>query len=369
VTTERKTPLYDLHVAAQARLIDFGGFAMPVSYKSGVIKEHKAVREAAGIFDVSHMGEFVIQGERAREAVQRMVTGDIGGMATGVALYTVMCYPHGGIVDDLIVYKQSDSSFFLIVNASNREKDLAWIREHVGSMVDIRDESDETSLIAVQGPHAVATVSGLADIDLAALPRFHHTRCQVAGGPCLVARTGYTGEDGFEIACPNEHAVALWQAICDAGADVGLIPCGLGARDTLRLEARLSLYGNDIDETTSPYEAGLGWVVKLDAGSFIGHDVLAAQKRDGVKRKLVGFKTEERGIPRAGYSIVDRGASGDQVIGKVTSGNSGITVGGAIGLGYVPIELSNPGTTITIDCRGRDVSATVVKGPFYKRSE
>ena len=291
MTTELKTPLYDLHVAANARLIDFGGFAMPVQYKTGVIKEHKAVRESAGIFDVSHMGEFVVRGAKAGEAIQRVVTGNVGKLEPGVALYTVMCYPDGGIVDDLIVYKESDTDFYLIVNASNRTKDLDWIRDNVGDLAEITDESDDTALMAVQGPQAVATVDGLSDTDLSALPRFHHVRCQVAGASALVARTGYTGEYGFEIACPNGEAAALWQAICEAGGDAGLIPCGLGARDTLRLEARLSLYGNDIDKTTSPYEAGLGWVVKLDAGPFIGHDVLAKQKQDGVSRKLVGFKT------------------------------------------------------------------------------
>jgi len=302
--------------------------------------------------------------------MQHLITGDAEGLRPGAALYTFLLIPSGGIVDDLIVYREAEHRYFVIVNAANRRKDLEWMRQNAGEGVTINDESDDTALMAVQGPRAVDTVAGLSDVPLADLPRFHHVRCQVAGVSTLVARTGYTGEDGFEIACANEVAPQLWSAILEAGAASGLIPCGLGARDTLRLEARLSLYGNDIDETTSPYEAGLGWAVKLDSGDFIGRQALPEQKANGLKRKLVGFKTTERGIPRAGYAIVDRSKeAGSQEIGRVTSGNSGITVGGAIGLGYVPIEYSEPGSNLVIDCRGRDVAATVVKGPFYRRSE
>ena len=229
MTTEMRTPLYDVHKAAGAKLIDFGGFAMPVQYNSGVIKEHKAVRSAAGIFDVSHMGECVISGAESAAAVQRLVTGNVGKLESGAALYTVMCYPDGGSVDDLIVYKESDTRFYVIINASNRDKDLAWIREHVGSMAEVADESDDTALVAVQGPKAVGIVDGLSTESLASLPRFRHVRCDVAGVPCLVARTGYTGEDGFELACPSSGVVALWNAITSAGADAGLArPCGNG---------------------------------------------------------------------------------------------------------------------------------------------
>jgi len=232
------------------------------------------------------------------------------------------------------------------------------------------DESAETALIAVQGPAAVALCAGLADTDLAAVERFHFARCRLAGVPCLAARTGYTGEDGFELACPAGRAADLWTGLLAGGAGAGVRPIGLGARDTLRLEARLCLYGNDIDETTSPLEAGLGWVVKLDAGDFIGRDALARQKAEGVRRSLVGFRIEGRGVARHDYAIVDRalhGAGADQVIGRVTSGTTGITVGAAIGLGYVPVRASTPGAAITIDCRGKDVTAHVVKGPFYQR--
>ena len=252
----------------------------------------------------------------------------------------------------------------IIVNASNTPKDLAWIREHAGG-ADVVDESAATGLIAVQGPQAVPLLAGLAEgADLAAVKRFHFARCRVAGVPVLAARTGYTGEDGFELACPADQTAALWRALLAAG----LAPIGLGARDTLRLEARLSLYGNDIDETTTPYEAGLGWVVKPDAKDFIGKEALLRQKAEGLRRTLVGFRIDGRGIARHDYPIVDRALTGDaQVIGRVTSGTTGITVGGAIGLGYVPASRGAPGTQLTIDCRGKDVAATVVKGPFYQR--
>ncbi len=368
-TPLRRTPLYQAHKALGARLIEFGGWDMPVQYKPGLVKEHKAVRSTVGMFDVSHMGEAILAGPRAAEAVQRLVTGNVGKMADGAAMYTVMCYEHGGIVDDCIVYRRAADDYLIILNASNVAKDLAWIRDNTQSRygVEIRDESDATALIAVQGPRAVALVAGLAQGDLAATKPFCFAITEVAGVPCMAARTGYTGEDGFEMACPAERAEALWNAVLEAGGD-DILPCGLGARDTLRLEARLSLYGNDIDETTSPYEAGLGWVVKPDAGDFIGKEAILAAKAAGLSRKLVGFVVSGRGIPRSGYPIVDRRREGDPVVGNVTSGTKGISVDGAIGLGYVPKALSKTGTEITIDCRGKDVVATVVKGKFYQRS-
>src|SRR5688500_1840163 len=344
-------------------MVELGGWHMPLQYQ-GIIAEHRAVRAAGGLFDVSHMGEVSLRGPRAAAAVQRLVTNDAGKLTDGAAMYTVMCLPAGGIVDDCIVYRRAADDYMIIVNASNQPKDLAWIREHAGG-AEVVDESAETGLIAVQGPTVVALLAGMAEgADLPAVKRFHFARCRVAGVPVLAARTGYTGEDGFELACPADQAVALWRALVGAG----LAPIGLGARDTLRLEARLSLYGNDIDETTTPYEAGLGWVVKPDAKDFIGKDALLRQKAEGLRRTLVGFRIEGRGIARHDYPIVDRARpDGAQVIGKVTSGTTGITVGGAIGLGYVPTELGAPGTQLTIDCRGKDVAATVVKGPFYQR--
>jgi aminomethyltransferase len=362
----RRTPLWQVHKDAGARLIDFGGWDMPVQYPAGTIKEHKTVREAVGLFDVSHMGEAWLRGDRAREAVDRLTTNAVGAAKDGKAVYTLLCRPDGGIVDDCIFYKKTDREFFVIVNASNTAKDLAWMREQVGGTVDIEDVSDRTALIAVQGPKAVAMVDGLAGGGLAAMPSFSHTEATVAGVRCQVARTGYTGEDGFELACADADAVRLWQALMAAAAPLGGLPIGLGARDTLRLEAKLPLYGNDIDDTTTPLEAGLGWAVKLDKGEFLGRDVLVAQKAAGVTRSLVGFRVdaEARAIPRHGYDILD-GAGAR--IGAVTSGGPGIVAGGAIGMGYVPVALAKEGTALTIDCRGRHAPARVVAGKFYKR--
>jgi len=367
-STLRRTPLHAAHVAAGARLIDFGGWDMPVQYKAGTIKEHKAVREALGLFDVSHMGEAVIRGPRATEAVQRLTTNDVGGVPNGKAVYTLLCRPDGGIVDDCIFYKRAEDEYFVIVNASNTAKDLSWIRDAVGGIVDIDDKSDETGLIAVQGPRAIATVNALTTDDVAGMSSFTFLDTVIAGVKCMAARTGYTGEDGVELACASVDAPRLWDALLEAATPHGGMPIGLGARDTLRLEAKLPLYGNDLDDTTSPLEAQLGWAVKLGKGDFLGRDALVAQKQAGITRQLVGFRIDERAIARHGYAVVDRGrAEGEQAIGVVTSGGPGISVAGAIGLAYVPPSLAAAGTTITIDCRGKDVAATVVKGKFYQR--
>ncbi|HUQ08011.1 MAG TPA: glycine cleavage system aminomethyltransferase GcvT [Kofleriaceae bacterium] len=370
----QRTPLYDAHKALGARMIDFGGWDMPVSYPAGTIKEHKAVRESAGLFDVSHMGEAWIRGPRATEAVQKLTTNDVGGAASGKAVYTLLCRPDGGIVDDCIFYKRSATEYFVIVNASNTAKDLAWMREQIGpygSGVDLEDVSAATALIAVQGPRAVALVDNLAGGrgDLSAMPTFTFADANVAGAACVAARTGYTGEDGFELACANEDAPRIWSALLEAGSENGVLACGLGARDSLRLESKLPLYGNDLDDTTSPLEAGLGWAVKLEKGDFLGRDVLVRQKAEGLRRTLVGFRIDDRAIARHGYSVVDRALpTGEQVIGTVTSGGPGISVPGSIGLAYVPPSAATPGSTLTIDCRGKDIAATVVKGKFYSRS-
>lgn len=366
-TSLTRTPLYEAHKRSGARLIDFGGWEMPVQYKLGILKEHKAVREQVGLFDVCHMGEVSLRGAKAGAAVQKLVTGDTSKLDDGAALYTLMCLESGGIVDDCIVYRRADDDFLIILNAANRPKDLAWIREHAEG-AEIVDESDDTGLIAVQGPHAVELVHSLSPAQLNEVGRFRFEVAEVAGVRCMVARTGYTGEDGFELACPAVDTERLWDALLEKGEAQGVQPIGLGARDTLRLEAKLSLYGNDIDESTTPYEACLGWAVKLDSGPFIGSEALAKQKAEGVTRKLVGFTLEGRGFARHGYSIVDRDREGDQELGKVTSGTKGPTVDKAIGLGYVPTEYAKSGTHFTVDCRGKDISATVHKGPFYKRS-
>ena len=353
-------------------MIDFGGWDMPVSYKAGTIKEHRAVRESVGLFDVSHMGEAYLRKPKARAVVDRLTSNAVAAAPAGKAVYTLLCRPDGGIVDDCIFYKKSDEEFFVIVNASNTAKDLAWLRDHAGGDCDIDDASERTALIAVQGPAAVAMVDQLASTSLATMPSFTWTDAQIAGAPCMVARTGYTGEDGFELACENEYAPALWAALLEAATPLGGLPIGLGARDTLRLEAKLPLYGNDLDDTTSPLEAGLGWAVKLEGRDFIGADALRAQQAEGLKRKLVGFRVsdEVKAIARHGYAVVDRslpGAGAEQIIGQVTSGGPGVVVGGAIGLAYVPVAKAATGTAITIDCRGKDVPAAVVAGKFYKR--
>jgi aminomethyltransferase len=365
----RTTPLYEAHRRLGAKLIDFGGWMMPVNYPAGILEEHKATRSAVGVFDVSHMGEVHFRGPRAAEAVQRLVTNDVGKLTDGRAMYTVACHPTGGIVDDLIVYRVRPDHFLIVVNASNIEKDVAHFTSNVGTWCELRNASDETALIAFQGPRAEAALQGLTQTPLASLKPFHFVPdARVAGRAAWIARTGYTGEDGFEIFCAAGDAEALWTALLEAADKVGGKPVGLGARDTLRLEARLSLYGNDLNDETTPLEAGLGWVVKLDAGDFIGREALLRQREHGVGRKLVGFVMLGRGTARHGYPI--HGGSPEapgERIGEVTSGTVGPTVGKNIGLGYVPAGRAEPGGRLVVDCRGKMTEAEIVKGPFYKR--
>jgi glycine cleavage system T protein (aminomethyltransferase) len=360
----RKTPLWDAHKQLGARLIDFGGWDMPVSYPAGTIKEHKAVREAVGLFDVSHMGEVFLRGPAAGATVDRLCTNAVAAAPVGKAVYTLLCRPSGGVVDDCIFYKRADDDYMVIVNASNTAKDVEWFREHASSDCDVVDVSDDMALIAVQGPKAIAMVDRLANGRLGGMTSFTFGDTEVAGIACTAARTGYTGEDGFELACANRDAPALWAALLDAATPLGGLPVGLGARDTLRLEAKLPLYGNDLDDDHTPLEAGLGWAVKLGR-EFIGARALADQKAEGLARQLVGFTIaeSERAIARHGYAVVLDKAP----IGIVTSGGPGIMVGGSIGLAYVPSAYAATGTKLTIDCRGKDVPATVVAGKFYKR--
>jgi aminomethyltransferase len=365
-TPPRRTPLYEAHKRLGAKLIDFGGWMMPVSY-AGIVEEHRATRTAVGVFDVSHMGEIHFRGPRAREAVQRLVANDVGQLTDGRALYTVACHDNGGIVDDLIVYRIGAQHLMAVVNASNIAKDYAWFSDNVGSVCDLTNESDETALLAFQGPQAQRALAALTTAPLATLPRMAFLGgVNLAGRPVTIARTGYTGEDGFEIFCAPSDAPLLWQALLDAAGTRGGQPVGLGARDTLRLEARLPLYGNDLDDTTTPIEAGLAWTVKLDAGNFIGHDALATQKAEGPLRKLAGFVMQGRGIARHGYPILAPGQGSP--VGTVTSGSYCPTVDKNVGLGYVPASLAEPGQRLEIDCRGRRVEAEVVKGPFYRRT-
>ncbi|MCK6550439.1 glycine cleavage system aminomethyltransferase GcvT [Myxococcota bacterium] len=365
MTEPKKTPLYDVHVAAGARIVPFAGYSMPVQY-SGVIEEHETVRKNVGLFDVSHMGEVEIRGPRALEVANRIISNDVERIVDGQALYTVMCKPDAGIVDDLVVYRMSAEHVFICVNASNREKDFAWIAAQAGGDAEVVDSSDDYAQIAVQGPKALELVERLADVPVRHLKSYTFTKGHVAGQDAIISRTGYTGEDGFELYVPSSGGAAVWTALMEKGADLGVKPAGLGARDSLRLEMRFALYGNDIDETTNPIEAGLGWVVKLDKKSdFVAKDVLTKIKAAGPARKLVGFEMVDRGIARHGYPVVD-GAG--QKVGVVTSGTHGPSVNKAIGMAYVPAAMAELGTTIAIDIRGKPTKAVVAKTPFYKRA-
>jgi len=342
---------------------------MPIQYE-GIVKEHRAVRERAGLFDVSHMGELEVRGADALAQVDALVTNSLGSLESGQALYTVCCNERGTILDDLIVYRRAEDHLLIVCNAGNREKISAHMREAIeaaaagGAACRFEDISDRTALIALQGPAAPSVLRAAGGSSAAELGFFRLMEAQVGGVSCVVARTGYTGEDGFELFCANEDAVRLWRSLLGADPSLGVVPVGLGARDTLRLEARLSLYGNDIDESTNPYEAGLGWVVKLEAGPFVGRDALRAVKESGPERRLVGFEMIGRGIARHGYPIVD--AEGVQ-IGEVTSGSPAPTLGKNIGLGYVPRSQSKVGTRLGILIRDKRVEAQIVKTPFYKR--
>jgi aminomethyltransferase len=351
-----------VHVAAGARIVEFGGWEMPVQY-SGIVEEHRAVRSAAGLFDVSHMGEVEVAGPNALESVQRLITNDAAKLAVGQGLYSPMCTPSGGIIDDLTVFRLGEARFLFIVNAATTPKDLAWIAEHVRG-ARINDRSSELALLALQGPRAQAILQRLTQADLSSLRFFSIAAdVEVAGVRCFISRTGYTGEDGFEIAPPWREAPRVWGELMESGRSEGLVPVGLGARDTLRLEAGLMLYGNDIDETTSPLEAPLAWTVKFDKGAFIGYESLRMQKDQGVSRKLVGFEMAERAIPRHGYRLL----AADEDIGQVTSGTYAPWLNKSVGMGYVAKSFARTGTPIDVEVRGKAARATVTKLPFYKR--
>jgi aminomethyltransferase len=363
----KRTPLYEEHQRAGARIVPFAGWEMPVQY-AGISAEHQAVRTRAGLFDVSHMGELELTGPGAAALVDRLVTNDLGRVADGQAMYTVCCNERGTILDDLIVYKWSDSDVLVVCNASNRDKISRHFAEAAArSGVAFRDATEETALIALQGPRALELL-GKAEPSLANLANelgaFRLRRASVGGVETAIARTGYTGEDGVELFSAWSDAPALWRRLLEAGQEAPVQPAGLGARDTLRLEARLALYGNDIDETTNPIEAGLGWTVKLDKADFVGKAALEKIKAEGPSRKLVGFEMTGRGVARHGYPLLDR--DGNQV-GVCTSGAPSPTLGKNIGLGYVPAGMSEVGSAVLVDCRGRKVEAVVVKTPFYKR--
>ena len=360
MTTLLHTPLHSAHLESSAKMVDFGGWHMPVQYE-GILAEHKAVREKMGMFDVSHMGEIDFRGPKAIHAMQKLITNDPGKLTDGRALYTAICYPDGGIVDDCIVYRFSSEHFRIVVNASNIDKDDAFFREHAGKICPIENNSDKFALIAVQGPQTRDLVAKLAGPQTLDIPAFGFASMNLSGTEVVAARTGYTGEDGYELFVPSDNAQTVWKVL----RENGVTPCGLGARDTLRLEAKLCLYGNDIDANTNPYEACLGWVVKLDHGDFVGREALVKIKEQGPKRKLIGFRILGRGIARPGAEVLDEN---DNRIGSVTSGSVAPTVGGAVGMGYVESHHTSPHTKIKINHRGKSLEAEVVKGPFYNRS-
>lgn len=358
--TLKRTPLYDRHLARGAKMVAFAGYEMPIQY-AGIVSEHRAVREKAGLFDLSHMGEFYFTGSGAGDAIDRLVSSDIAGLAVGQARYGLLTNEKGTIVDDVIVYRLAPDRWMMVVNAANITKDAAHVRAHVAHGVRFDDGSDQTALIAIQGPKAEAILARLAP-GVRGLVPFGVIDAKVAGGDAVIARTGYTGEDGFEVFVRNELAAKVWDALLDAGRDDGVAPIGLGARDTLRLESRFSLYGNEIDETTGPIEAGLGWTCKLDK-DFLGRDVIAKAKEAGPTRRIAGLVVDG-GVARHGYPVVSDGRE----VGTVTSGTFGPTVGKNIALAYVPVELAKTGTRLAVRIRDKDVPATVVKTPFYKRA-
>ena len=358
----QRTPLYDSHVKAGGRIVEFAGWEMPVQY-TGILDEHEAVRTRAGLFDVSHMGEVVFRGPRAAEALGRLFTNDLGKLIDGKAQYGCLCRPSGGIVDDVIVYRRGAEDWLVCVNAGNRQKDFEWLQAGEGPGCTVKNESDDQAQLAIQGPKAAALVQRLSKDDLLAVKTFHFRPADVAGVACIAARTGYTGEDGFELFCLPDKAARLWDALLEAGEVDGLIPAGLGARDSLRLESAYRLYGSDMDDETTPLEAGLGWVVKLDKGDFVGREALLAQKFNGPAKKLVGFTLTERGIPRHGYPVLRSG----KPAGVVTSGTQSPTLKIPVGLAYVPADLAAEGSTFAVEIRGRAVAAKVVKTPFYSR--
>ena len=343
-------------------MVEFAGWEMPLQYR-GVVEEHTAVRTRAGIFDVSHMGEVELRGPGALASLQRLTCNDVARLSPGRAQYSALTTPQGTFVDDVIVYRRAEELFLVCVNAANEEKDFAWIRERVLPGTEAVNRSAEFAQIAVQGPDAESILTGIVDADIQPLRPFSFVEARVAGSQSIVSRTGYTGEDGFEIYCPPDRAADIWQTVMAVGALFGIVPCGLAARDTLRLEACLMLYGNDIDETTTVLEAGLDFIVKPDKGDFLGADVLREQKRTGLKRRLSAFELIDRGIARHGHEV----RAGGRICGSVTSGTHGPFVARSIGMAYLPVEASAVGSEFEVMIRGKAARARVVKSPFYRR--
>lgn len=358
----RRTPLYGEHVALGAKIVPFAGFEMPVHYPDGITAEHHRVRRAAGLFDVSHMGEIEIRGAGALDLVQFITVNDAARLEPGRAQYSAMCLEHGGVIDDLVVYRFADR-FMLVVNAANRQTDAAWVRRHAARFdVVVEDRSDDIALLAPQGPRAQEILQPLADVNLEAVPYYHFAEATIDGRGAVISRTGYTGEDGFELYVDAADAPALWRRLLEAGAAHGLGPVGLGARDSLRLEVGYALYGNDLDEQHSPLESGLAWIVKPDKGEFLGREALLRQKQKGVRTRLTGLRLRQRGFPRHGYAIEHDG----QAVGTVTSGTLSPTLGEGIALGYVPAQMAAPGSELAVVIRDRRVPARTERPPFYR---
>jgi aminomethyltransferase len=359
----KRTPVYEAHVERGAKMVPFAGFEMPVQYPTGIRREHDAVRSAAGLFDVSHMGEFLVGGPDALPFVSHVTSNDPARLEVGQVQYSVFCLPDGGIVDDLLVYRLDGGLYRLVVNGANIAKDWAHVQGLAdGFDVELTDESDDIGLLAIQGPAAEEILRPLVDVDLASMRFYWFEEGHVAGVPGVISRTGYTGEAGFELYVQPEGARTVWDRLLETGSGRGLIPAGLGSRDSLRLEMGYALYGNDIDETTSPLEAGLSWLVKLGKESFVGRDVLAGQKEAGLSRSLTGFRLSERGFPRPGYEVIYRGES----VGPVRSGTLSPSLGVGIGTAYLPAD-AEPGDPLHVRIRDRDIPAEVVRMPFYTK--
>ena len=361
VTALKRTPFHAFHKAAGAKLVDFAGFEMPLRY-TGDVREHQLVRTGVGVFDISHMGEFHVRGPGAVGFLDRALANDTPGMTIGQAMYTTMCRPDGGIVDDLYVYRSTDH-FMLVVNASNIAKDFAWLKQLCPADVQLTDHSEETALLAIQGPGAAEVLRGHVADEALAMASNRFFEGPLFGAPAVVARTGYTGEDGFELYFDASDAARVWEGLMTAGKPAGIEPIGLGARDTLRLEMAYMLYGNDIDDSTSPIEAGLGWTVKLARGEFSGRDALVRQKEQGTSRKLVGLEAEGRRIPRHGMAVESQGRN----VGRVTSGAFSPSLERAIAIAYVETGVSALGTTLEVAAGSSRIPTRVVKRPFYTR--
>ena len=357
----KKTPLNDLEKNLGGKMVDFGGWELPVQY-SGILDEHEAVRTHAGVFDVSHMGELLVRGPQALELLQRNTCNDVAKLEDGRIHYNGLLYPTAGFVDDILIYRNAADDYFVVVNASNSDKDFEWLRDNAAGLdVDVQNVSADYAQLALQGPNAEKILQNMTHTPLAEMKYYRFARGKVEGVPAIISRTGYTGEDGFEVYVAPDEAPGIMQKMIDAGAK----PCGLGARDTLRLEAKMALYGNDIDHTTTPIEADLSWIVKADKGDFNGRDVIEREKKEGPRRKLAGFEMIDRGIARHGYPIVD----GNEEIGVVTSGTMSPSLKKMIGLAYLPLDKTALGTEFMVLIRGKETRARVVPTPFYKRAK